>query len=79
MSPSYPDEVRKKKVGRLTELGVTVGGMLVKPEAVIRVVLVKPEAVTRADYRNWDQTVCAKIWARSFIFKSDEVLRYASW
>ena len=53
--------------------------MLGKPEAVIRVVLVKPEAVTRADYRNWDQMVCAKIWARSFIFKSDEVLRYASW
>ena len=35
-------------IERWTELGVTVGGMLVKPETVIRGVLVKPEAVTRA-------------------------------
>ena len=75
LSPSYPDEFRENKIGRLTELGVTVGGRLVKPEAVIRVVLVKLEAVTRADYQNLNQRVCAKIWARSFIFKS----RYASW
>ena len=32
-----------------TELGVTVRGRLVKPEAVIRGVLMKPEAETRAD------------------------------
>ena len=56
-----------------------VGGMLVKPEAVIRVVLVKPEAVTRADYRNWDQMVCAKIWARRFIFKSICFLVRSRW
>ena len=35
-------------IERWTELGVTVGGMLVKPETVIRGVLVKPEAVTGA-------------------------------
>ena len=44
-----------------TELGVTVRGRLVKPEAVIRGVLMKPEAVTRADYQNRNQIPCTKV------------------
>ena len=33
-------------------MGMTVGGILAKPEAVIRDVLMKLEVVTRADWRN---------------------------
>ena len=40
---------RREDLDDATELGATVRGRLVKPEAVIRGVLMKPEAVTRAD------------------------------